>query len=94
MDVICGRLFSNHHKNLNHLHKNSKYLVSVIITLGGNISGGDNMFYDEVETSDLGSRAHVLTQLYGIMILGPFGKIHEGTLWRGHIAVIYFMFTK
>ena len=34
MDVIVGRLLSNHHKNLNHVHKDSNDLVSVIITLG------------------------------------------------------------
>ena len=32
--VIGGRLFSNQHKNLNHVHKDSKDLVYVIITLG------------------------------------------------------------
>ena len=44
MDVIGDRLFSNHYKNLNYVHKDNKDLVSVIITLGGNISGGVNMF--------------------------------------------------
>ena len=34
MAVISGQLFSNHPKNLNHVHKDSKDLVSVIITLG------------------------------------------------------------
>ena len=60
MAVIGGRLFSDNHKNLNHVHKDSKYLDSVIITLGKYISGGDTVFYDGVKSSDLGSRAHVL----------------------------------
>ena len=55
MDVIGGRLFSNHPKHMNHVHNDSKYLVSVIITLGGYISGGDTVFNDVVKTSDLGS---------------------------------------
>ena len=55
MDVICGKLYSYHPKNLNHVHKDSKYMVSVVITVGDNISGGDNVFYDGVKTSDLGS---------------------------------------
>ena len=38
--VIGGRVFSNHHKNLNYLHKDGKDLVSVIITLGKYIIGG------------------------------------------------------
>ena len=74
MDVIGGRLYSNRPKNLNHVHKDSKYLVSVIISLGGNISGGDTVFYDVVKTSELGSRAHVLKCLHGRMIFCPFEK--------------------
>ena len=53
MDVIGGKIFSNHPENLNHVHKDSKDLVSVIITLGRNIRGGDTVFYDGVKTSDL-----------------------------------------
>ena len=95
MAVIGGKLYSNHHKNMNHVHKDSKYLVSVIITLGKNISGGDNVFYDGVKTSDLGSRAHILKHLYEIMIFGPFEKVfHEGTLWSVYRDVISFILTK
>ena len=74
MAFIGGRLYSNHHKNLNHVHKESKYLVSVIITLGVNISGGDTMFYDGVKTSDLGSRSHVIKHLHGRMVFGQCEK--------------------
>ena len=74
MAVIAVRLFSNHHKNLNHVHKNSNYFVSVIITLGGGISGEDTVFYDGVKTSDLGSRDHVLKNVHGRMIFGTFEK--------------------
>ena len=74
MAVIGGRIFSNHHKNLNHVHKDSKYLVSVIITMGKNISGEDTVFYYGVKTSDLGSRSHVLKILHGRMIFGPLKK--------------------
>ena len=81
MAVIGGIIFSDHHKNMNHVHKDSKDLVSVIIVLGKNISGGDTLFYDRVKTSDLGSRSHVLKKLHGRMIFGPFKrKIHEGTI--------------
>ena len=52
------------------------------------------MFYDGVKTSDLGSRVHVLKNLHGRMIFGPFEKKNEGTLWRGHRAAIYFILTK
>ena len=85
MAIIGGKLYRNHPKNLNHVHKYTKYLVSVIITLGKNISGGDTVFYDGVKTSDLGSRAHILKHLHGRIIFGPFEKVfHEGTLWSEH----------
>ena len=85
MDAIAGKLYINHPKNLNHVHKYSKYIFSVIITVGKNISGGDTMFYDGVKTSDLGSRTHILKKLHGRMIFGPFEKVfHEGTLWSGY----------
>ena len=74
LHVIGSKLYSNQPKNLNHVHKYSKYLVSVIITLGGNISGGGTVFYDEEKTSDLGSRAHVLKHLNGIMVFGPLKR--------------------
>ena len=74
MAVIGGRIYINHHKNLNHVHKDSKYLVSVIITMGENISGVDTVFYDGLKKSDFRSRAHVLKYLHGRMIFGPFEK--------------------
>ena len=60
MAVIGGKLCSNHPKNLTRVHKDSKYMVSVIITVGKYISGGYTVFYDGLKTSDLGSRAHIL----------------------------------
>ena len=79
--LIGGKHYSNHSKNLNRVHKDTKYLVSVIITVGKYISGGGIVFYDGVKTSDLGIRAHILKHLHGIMIFGPFEKVfHEGTL--------------
>ena len=93
--VIGGRLFSNHPKNLNHVNNNSKYLVSVIITLGTDISVGDTFFNDGMKTSDLGSRAHILKHLHGRMIFGPFEIFFlEGTIWRGYRALISFILTK
>ena len=74
MVAIGGKLYSNYPKNLNHVHKDTKCFVSVIITLGKNISGGDTVFYDGVKTSELGIRAHILKHLYGRMIFGSFEK--------------------
>ena len=95
MAVIGNKLYSNHPKNLNHLHKDTKGMVYVIITVGKDISEGDTMFYDGVKTSDLGSRAHILKQLHGRMIFGPFETVsHEGTISRGCKSVISLILTK
>ena len=64
MDIIGGKLYRNRPKNLNHVHKDIKDLVSVIITLGKDISVGDTVFYDGVKSSDFGSRAHILRHLH------------------------------
>ena len=37
------------------MHKDVKYLVSVIITLGKDIIGGDTVFYDGVKIVILGT---------------------------------------
>ena len=50
-------------------------MVSVIITVGRYIIGGDTVFYDGVKISDLGSRAHILKHLHGRMIFGPIEKV-------------------
>ena len=95
MAVIGGKLYSTHPKNLNCVHKYTKYLVSVIITVVKDLSGGDTVFYDGVKTSVLGSRAHILKHLHGRMIFGPFEKVyHEVTLWSGYRAVISFILAK
>ena len=95
MDVIGGKLYRNYPKNLNHVHKDKKYLVSVIIKLGKYISGGETLFNDGVKPSEFGSRAHTLKNLHGRMVFGPFEKVfHEGTLWIGYRAVISFILKK
>ena len=71
MAVIGGKLYRNHPKNLNHVHNDTKDLVSVIIILGKDISGGDTVFYDKVKPSDFGSRAHILKHLHERMVFGP-----------------------
>ena len=78
MAGIGGRLFSNHPKNLNHVHKDSKDLFSFIITLGKYISGVYTVFYDGLKTSDFGSRAHVLNNLHGRMICVLYKKYLHG----------------
>ena len=95
MAIIGGKIYRNHPKNLNHMQKDVKDLVSFIITQCKDIIGGDTVFYDGVKSSDFGSRAHILRHLHGRMVFGPFEKVfHEGTLWSGYKAVISFILTK
>ena len=95
ISVIGGKLYSNNIRNTNHVHKDSKDLVSVIINLGTNISGGDIVFYDGVKQTDLGKISHVLKHLHGRIIMGPFERcFNEGYLWRGHRVGIYFILKK
>ena len=46
--VIGGKLFWNNPMKNNRVHKDEKYLLSVIITLGKNVSGGDAVFIMEL----------------------------------------------
>ena len=95
MDVIGGKVFSNRPKNMNHVHKDTKYLFSVIITLGTNTRGGDTALHDGVKTYYLGIRYHVLKHLHGRMGFDPFEKnYHEDNLWRGPRAVMFFIINK
>ena len=95
MDIVGGKLFSNNPKNINHVHKDTKDLLSIIITLGTDIRGGDTMFYDGVKKYDLVSKAHAQKHLHGRAFFGPFEKCyHKCTIWRGPISVISFIIKK
>ena len=41
LETIGGNLFTRHPKNINHLHKDSNDLLSVIIILGTDVHGGE-----------------------------------------------------
>ena len=69
MAVIGVKVFINNTKNMNSVHKDTKDLLSVIITLGTNIRGGGTVFYEVVKTYDLVSRAHVVKHVIDRMIL-------------------------
>ena len=42
--TIWGDLFTRHTKNINHVHKDSNYLMSVIIILVTYFYGGETVF--------------------------------------------------
>ena len=45
--------------------------------------------------NDIGNRAHVLKHSHGRCVIGSFDKIlHEGSIWTGHRAVLFFIINK
>ena len=62
---IGGNLFTRNPNNLNHIHKDSKDLLSVIIILGTDVHGEEIVFYDGENMNYIGKRSHVLKHSYG-----------------------------
>ena len=93
--TIGGNLYTRHPKNLNHVHKDSKDLLSVIIILGKDVNGGEIVFYDGENMNDIGNRAYVLKHSHGRCVIGYFDKnLHEGSIWTVHRALLSFIFHK
>ena len=85
--TIGCNLYTTHSKNLNHVHKDSKDFLSVIIILGNNVNGSETIFYDGDNMNDIGKRAHVLKHSNGRCVIGSFDKIlHEGSIWTGQYS--------
>ena len=53
--VIGEKHDYNHHKNMNHVHRDSKDVLYVIITLETNRNVGNTVFYDKVNPTDWGN---------------------------------------
>ena len=67
---------------MNHVHKYSKDLVYVLITLEEYKQRGQNV-YDRVNSIDLGEISHVLKHLQGRIFMDTFEIcFHEGSLWK------------
>ena len=58
-------IYSNSPKNMNNIHKDSKDLVSVTISLGKSISQGGKVLYYGLKQTKLGGKDHVLIHLHG-----------------------------
>ena len=95
MGTIGGNLYTRHAKNLNHVHKDSKDILPVIIILGTDVNGGETIFYYGEKMNDIEKRAHVLKHSHGRCVIGYFDKIlHEGSIWTGHRAILSFNLQK
>ena len=93
--TIGGNVYTRHAKNLNHIHRYSKYIMSVIIILGTYVNGGETVFYDGENMNDIEKIAHVLKHSHGRCVIGAFDKIlHECYIWTGNRAVLSFILHK
>ena len=54
--TIGGNLFTRNTKNINHVHKYSNDILSVIIILGKNAHGVETVFNDGVNMNDIGKK--------------------------------------
>ena len=95
IDIIGGKIYSNHPKNMNHVHKYRKGLVSVIITMGKTLSGEEIVFYDGVRHTEMRKRDHFLEHLHVRIIDGIFKKcFHKDSYWRENREVVFLFCTK
>ena len=93
--TIGGNLYTRHANNLNHVHKYSQDILSVIIILGTDVNGGETVSYDGETMNGIGKRAHVLKHSHGRCVIGSFDKVlYEGSIWTGHRAVLSFILHK
>ena len=87
--TIGGNLYKRHPKNLNHVHKDSKDLLSVIIILGTDIHGDETVFLNGEKMNDIGKRAHVLKHSHGRCVIGSFDKFYMYALFGLVIELLY-----
>ena len=79
MAIIGDNLYTRHVKNINHVHKDSKDILLVIIILGTDVNGGETVFNDGKNMNDIRKRAYVLKHSQGRCVIGSFDKnLHEG----------------
>ena len=93
--TIGGNLYTRHPKNLNHVHKDRKYILLVIIILRTDVNGDETVFYDGKNMNEIGERGHVLKHSHGRCVIGSFDKnLREGSIWTGQRAVLSFILHK
>ena len=95
MATIGGNLFKTNLKNPDYLHKDSNYLLSVIIILGTDVRGGKTVFNCGKNMNDIRKRAHILKHSRGRCVVGAFDKILRlVSIWAGPKASLSFIIQK
>ena len=89
MATIVGTLYTSQKNNLNHIHRDSKDLLSVIIILVTDVNGGETVFNDGENMNDIGKRAHLMNHSHVKCVINASDKtLHEGSIWTGRISVL------
>ena len=87
--TVGRNLYTRNAKNLNHVQKDSKDLLSVMIILGTNVNCGEPVFYDGENLNDIGKTAHILKHSHGRCVIGYFNNfLHECSIWTCHRDVL------
>ena len=79
--TIGGNLYTRPADNLNHVHRDSNDLLSVIIIWGTDVNGDEKNIYDGFNMNDIGKIAHALKHSHRRHVIGAFDKsLHGGPL--------------
>ena len=93
--TIGGNLYTKHVNNLNHVHKDSKYLLSVIIILVTDVNGGETVFNYGENMNEIRKIAHVLKHSHRRCVIDIFDKsLYERSIWNCHRSVLLFILHK
>ena len=89
LGTIRSNLFTRHLKNLNHEHKESNYILLVIIIFRTDVHAVETVFNDGENMNYIGKRAHVLKHSHGRCVVGLFDKsLYEGSICTVHRPVL------
>ena len=72
-----------------HVQKSPSWAVTSLSQPCKKCQWWTHIFFDGVRCNDLGKLLHVLNNLHGICVIGPFERcFHEGTIWIVNRSVI------
>ena len=84
-----GNLYTRHSKNLNHVHKDSKDILSVILILRTNFNGGETVFNDGENMNDIVKITHLLKHSHGRCVIFLLIKLYIKSLFGTVIKLFY-----
>ena len=88
LSTIKVNLLTRHWKKTYCLQKYSKDILSVIITLGTNVNGGETIF-NWMNVNYIGKRVHVLKNAYGVCVVVEFDNKNMKDLFEMDKELMY-----